>query len=350
MQDKYHFEIALPVDTDIRKIKKRIDDFKRHGLQNHENFRIKLFLLASTNNKREDSADGWPSNFDVTHINTPYHNVAQRIYHYYLDIIQPNKADWYLRIDEDSITDLEGLRENLQRGYDPEREYHITSKLNWDGSDIDEQILDNMGYDWWYINCHCRRGSVSPPHEQEVSVTSNKAIARVCESGVAREYLEKRIKISGGYGDHSLCHMLKMNKVHPHEAFFLTHEPQFFNQSIFGGVFNHVHWICHDRTPEAIKWLDELDRRPSPDIDNKLFVMGQRNKQRRIFWFNSKKGIQNYYPAYHRRKEGEVVGVWSMRNEELVVYTPNPEKKFAVFNKVEDGVWMTNQVYIERLD
>ena len=44
----YDFEIAMPVDTGIKKIGQRLEDFKRHGLHNIGDLKVRLVLLAAT--------------------------------------------------------------------------------------------------------------------------------------------------------------------------------------------------------------------------------------------------------------------------------------------------------------
>mgnify|MGYP003338463433 FL=1 len=83
----YDYEFVIPTEVNNEVIVRRIKDLKKYGFMNHENMKIKLFLMASKENDPKILQEGWPSNFDVEVVITPYWHVAQRIYWYYTNII-----------------------------------------------------------------------------------------------------------------------------------------------------------------------------------------------------------------------------------------------------------------------
>ena len=72
----YDFEIAMPVDTGIKKIGQRLEDFKRHGLHNIGDLKVRLVLLAAKGNDLEQIKSGWSDRIDVSVVETPYTHVA----------------------------------------------------------------------------------------------------------------------------------------------------------------------------------------------------------------------------------------------------------------------------------
>ena len=91
----YDLEILVPAETAVEAIKIRFNDFKKWGLLNIKERKIKLILACSPNNDLNFLKSDWPENVDVEVLETPYKHVAQRIYFYYSDYAKPNTAKWY---------------------------------------------------------------------------------------------------------------------------------------------------------------------------------------------------------------------------------------------------------------
>lgn len=342
----YDFEIAIPVDTGIKKLSQRLEDFKRHGLRNVGDLKVRLVLLAAKGNDLDQIKSGWSDSLDVSVVETPYTHVAQRNYYYYSNVIEPETARWYMRIDEDTITDLGGLNANLDDFFDWQMPCHVTTILNWDVCGTDKSILRNLGYGHWYRNHVQKHMALTPPHEQETSVTSMPAISKVLEFQKAKKYFNLRKEFALGWGDHGLCHCLRMVKVHPTPIFFLSHEPDFLNLSLFGGYRNHVHWICHDKTPEFIKWLDQFNPEPYPEVAGKTFLVGPSMGQKRLIVLNEKNGIQAFYQ--NEDCAGEMIGLWFRKGDDIRVLFSDGDTKSGVFAKTDEGAFRMDSIEMEQ--
>lgn len=326
----YDFEIVIPTEIHDPTILARIEDFKKIGFMNHEGYKIKLFLMASHRSDPTVLETGWPEGFDVEVIVTPFTHVAQRIYWYYARYIQPDRAKWYIRIDEDSITDIAGLDENLKLMFDHEREYHVCGTLNWDVWDIDESILRSLGYGHFYLRHHNHHEN--PPHEQEISVTSNGAIRTMFKNPDVKSYFEIRKEFPDGYGDHGLCHCMRMCKIYVLIVHFLTHQPELVNFSCFGGFKNHIHHVCRDMTPKIIDWLKIFSNKPCPE-DDMVFLMGKRDERKEWVRFSKEKKILTM-------QGNHMIGIWSKTAPDILsVYGDNQHEPIAHFKKENETLW-----------
>lgn len=301
----YDMEILVPAESNLVQ---RFLDFKKWGLRNIGDYKIKLFLAAAYDNNLEIFESGWPDGIDVEIIKTPYKHVAQRIYYYYDTVIKPNTAKWYCRIDEDSINDIGGLLKNLEIFFDHEREYHITGDLNWDVQDVEKRVINQLGLQHWY-----RNPDDTPPHEYEISVTSNAAIQRILANETAMKYFKLRKEYAEGYGDHGLCFCARMVKIHPTTVKFLTVRPELSKYSEFGGQFNHIHWTGRDKNPCVLDWLDSMTPEKEEPFKNVTFMWSNTdNNHRKWVTLNPNNIIEEIF-LYNDHKQS--IGLWSVTSD-----------------------------------
>lgn len=309
----YDFEILVPADTGIESIKKRFIDFKKYGLMNIKDHTIRLVIAASKNNDIDFLKIGWDDKIEVVVHETPYEHIAQRIYDYYASFAKPNTAKWYVRMDEDSITDIGGLYENLERAFDSEKDYHIGGDFNDDIQDIERKILENLGFGWWL-----RSGVLK--HEHEMSVTSRSAMEKILNGEKSKEYFKIRRQFEDGYGDHGLCLAARMNKIYHASAYFISKEPEIKNLSIFGGYLNHIHWIERERTPNILRWLDLHSESKNESNEfmkefiEKVHVITNKNEQKGHFI----KILKNNVLEIPKKPEWEKnIGLWTVKNNKM---------------------------------
>ena len=340
----YDYEFVIPTEVNNEVIARRIQDLKKYGFMNHEKMKIKLFLMASKENDPKMLQEGWPSNFDIEVVVTPFWHVAQRIYWYYARYLKPDRARWYIRIDEDSLTDIGGLEKNLNLMFDHKLPYHVVGKLNWDVWEADEEILRSLGYGHFY-RYHSNYRDF-PPHEHEISVTSNTAIKMLCDNPKAAKYFEVRKEFPDGYGDHGLCHCLRMSKVYPITVSFLTHEPELINFSLFGGFRNHIHHTCRDMTPKIMEWLDRCNTNPHEE-DGGTFLIGKRYEQKRWVRLNKEKTVTLMRNGHW----GENMGLWFATAEDHIsFYTDDQREPIYEFKKQTDTLWTFNDIELIKIN
>ena len=111
-KNKYDLEVLMPI-SGKGIFGGRLFHFKKYGLLNSENVKIKLILLTGTE-QIPDIKEGWAENIDITTVRHFNDHPASKIYNFFAKQ-DPNElnADWYMRIDDDSITNVEGLMASL---------------------------------------------------------------------------------------------------------------------------------------------------------------------------------------------------------------------------------------------
>lgn len=309
-------EILVPAETAVEKIAIRLLDFKKWGLINHDNYQIKLIFATSRDNIADYLKEDWPENIEVDILQTPYKQVAQRIHHYYSQYIKPNTAKWYLRVDEDSITDIKGLMNNLESLFDHERDYHIVGELLQDMDPAERQIFKSLGYDWWH------NGAMSLGHEYEVSVTSNRAIERIFSNPKSLKFFNTRKEIASGAGDHGLAYCARMEKIYCQQVRFLTKEPKLTKFSLFGGVLNHIHYVSRDTNPTIIDWLETCCESENIEAFEKYknknyFFSRTKEPDKKWIRLNSNKTVEII-------NKKEILGIWGTnKNGNLCIFLNN---------------------------
>jgi len=321
------FEINVPIENKNEKITTRIADFKKYGFQNIKNHKIKLYLMASKDNEIDDLCEGWPDSVEPFFIKTPYVYVAQRVFYYYSSIIKPNRADWYIRIDEDSITDIDGLANILEKRYDHERDYHLGGIINYDPCDLDRNLLGLLGFSEWYRGNENFTGD-NPAHEVEISITSNSAIQKFAENPLCKRYLEMRQEFSEGYGDQGFCHALRMCKIYPLHTKFLIHDPEILNFSIFGGVRYHIHHVSRDNTPKMLEWFDIFTKKMDEKLVNKIFFLSQIENGRKLV-----KLCDDYTICNFNGRRNETIGLWCSKEDKILMYSDIHREKIIILEK-----------------
>lgn len=247
----YDIEFFIPADTDVPHIVTRLQDFKKYGIWNVDDYKIRLVFGTNKGNKAEWLLEGWNKNIDAVLFPTPYKHVAQRTYHYYDVFLDPNNALWYSRIDEDSMTDIRSVMSNLDLYFDPERDYHICGPCTGDVHDVDVKILSSMGL----------RHVFHPlsSHEHEISITSHTAMKKIMNNPLSKKYFTMRKLFAEGYGDQGLALAARINKIYITPTFWLEHKPWLDCFSGFGGHLSHIHWTGRDKHPQIYNWQDLLE-------------------------------------------------------------------------------------------
>ena len=106
----YDLEIVLPITRKREVYLRRLRDFKKYGLLNIGDRKIALRLLIGTEDAG-DVASGWPEGVDVFVAKGDVDQVASKLYKFY---VGRNKSEWdtsrwFMRVDDDSVTDVSEL-------------------------------------------------------------------------------------------------------------------------------------------------------------------------------------------------------------------------------------------------
>jgi len=240
----FDLDVIVPV---CGKFLQRIEDFKRYGLANRRGRSVRVNLIVS-GEKIEGLDSGWGDGVDVRIVNSQSKEYVANIYGYYLSI-DTRSVDfrWLIRLDDDSITDVDGLVSNLDLFYDHNEAWHLGDLTHFQGS-----LNGQEGH--VYPKYKALLGEyerIAPVMRSEIEcgVMSKGAVERVLSPGSpSRALVERRASLSGGYGDCVMAIASGISRVYPVDCPFITHLPLIHEFSLLGGLRNHIHQVS--RSPE----------------------------------------------------------------------------------------------------
>lgn len=241
---KYDAEIVMLVCS---KFSSRIEDFKKYGLVNIKNRKLKLNIITS-DETIEGVEKNWPEQIDVNLISKPSPEYVNNLYSFFVDYDYENMdAKWLIKLDDDSCTDVDGLLSNLESFYDCDEPYYLAAtcsrfkdfgangRENW----VVPHYIDSFG--------KYKPIAYNLKHEVECCVVSHAAIKKILKNEQSRILLTKRCELEGGCTDCALAFASSLAKVYPIDCPFITHYPTLEKFSLFsGGVKNHIHLIARE--------------------------------------------------------------------------------------------------------
>lgn len=272
----YDLEILLPI-TANSKYFKRLQDFKRYGLRDIEDYKIKLKLLPGTETNPE-FLTGWDSRIDVEIVPTHSDQVAAKVNSYYAEH-GPKIAEtarWFMRLDDDSITNISLLMEELNNLDHNDIHYLITRVVEGDTS-VEKRLLTEMGY----------KALVAKPllHELECCVLSQACFRRIMSHEDCQRLFQKRGKVNEGFTDICIAQAAKINKILMTDVPFLCADPhvqEFVNQKVA-----HIHYIAHDvHTVAFMIMVHYFENDATYAFLDRPFLFGHRN-QSEVTWSTS---------------------------------------------------------------
>lgn len=270
--DLFDLEILLPVHP-IGKWLDRLESFRRFGLLGGDHLRVRLVLLCGT--WALDPAlckpDAWPGIESVAVVNGTTDHPARKIYDYYANVLpkQGLQARWYLRVDDDSLTDIRRLVDHLDATFDWRNPLHLTGTVLTDTQLPYAAVLRELHGERFLRGAgHCEVF-----HEWEHSLSSHEAMRRILDHPLAREFLRRVALIPGGYGDHCLSYAARVVGIPLSQVSFLSAHCQLDQFALFspsGDGFFHIHYLSPDN-PEM--WARYMEGRralglPTDDTDS----------------------------------------------------------------------------------
>jgi hypothetical protein len=339
----YDIEIMAPIETNEEILAKRIKDFKKWGIQNIRDKKTKLLLVASNDNNIEKIKENF-ENYDLEVIQSPYKHVTQKIFHYYTEIINPNNARWFMRVDDDSLTDINFLIDSLDKNFDHTRDYYITGELHHHVQEVEMKIVKALGFEWWYPGFDYED---DPAHENELCVASQSTVRRILQNEKSMKLLKTRMEFAEGAGDHCYCLAARMVKIFPTMVKFITHYNKIINFSAYHGKFAHIHEVSHDKSPEVMSWLHLYEDKSIEDMKpffNSSFVL----KEPFINFTESGKQIIDFNEKGQIWMEGEKIGIWAVnKNKDIIalIKTEDVENRECFIFKKENNKFVSKNGY-----
>lgn len=235
----YDLEVLVPMSS---KHPSRVEDFKKYGLVNHKARKVLVNVLVS-GSPLDRAHEGWPEGFHIEVVHNPSPRYVPNVYKFYTQI-DPDKprARWFMRVDDDSCTDVDGLVANLDAFYDWETPFHLGNLIlfkNPIGSD--EGAAFNQ---YKSLLGHLKHIVSELSTEVECGIMSAAALSKVLNNPDSRRLIEKRSEIDGGYFDCVVALASAMVKVFPLDCPFVSRQPLIEQFSLLGGLKNHIHLIA----------------------------------------------------------------------------------------------------------
>lgn len=247
----YDIEILLPVNFNGR-YKQRFLDFKKHGLINIGEKRVKLIVLGDETTDLKDLKSDWDGVTVCAYI-CPHKHPALKSCYYYLNLISDD-CRWYMRVDDDSFTDVSYTLKCLDE-YDWTREYFFVSEMCAGDMEIEINILKDMGYRHWFSTPQKHLW-----HDVECGVFSLAAVNKIKNNIAAKDFLERRIMIERGFSDIPPAAIARLAGVYPIDAYFITSYPYAAQFVLLGGYLGHIHKIARDVNSDSFhKVIDKLE-------------------------------------------------------------------------------------------
>ena len=252
----YDIEFILPACAKPQRFLDRLNAFKKYGLLNIGDYKVNVVILSGKHDI-PGVLDNWPCDVEVVTHHKNNHP-APKIYQYYADL-EPgheDRAKWFFKVDDDSITHVAGLMKQLEEDYDYNFPYYLLVDACTDLWHPYFDILVRMGLKD-KIFPETKHGKWTYIHEWEGCIISRTAIKMMANCEMGKAYLQECATIPGGWGDHAVAVAAILAKVHPQDVPFLTKDPAVNELSIFGGRHHHIHYIAPDKEAE---WSIFLNR------------------------------------------------------------------------------------------
>ena len=272
----FDLHFVVPVTACESRFIRRLEGFKKYGLLNVGDHKIKVTLLAGTEKIPRVEKD-WPENVQVEVHSSPLNYHAAKVHHYFSSLTEDviRKTKWLAKIDDDSITDVSAIIKNLEQdSFDYQKEYYVASALN-DVVHMEEvSIMVELGFKRWF-DPPGRSGGIW--HEWEASLVSQTAMLKIINNETAMSLLRKRAVVEDGVTDYCLAIAAKICGIPPATATFMTKEPYIGDFSYFGGIYSHVHYVAPDCQNPAFGFLEKMiDKKVEPlhyELAGREFVL-----------------------------------------------------------------------------
>jgi hypothetical protein len=246
-QYKYDLEILTPVS--LKGVySKRLHYFLKNGLRNFRDHKVLINLLIGTESFPELEYK-FPANVEVRKVKSEVCHHAAKVYDFYSNY-NFDQSKWIMRIDDDSITDIDRIVGFLS-DLDCEKCYYFVGHL-YNNHMSNGDIELTLGLLEKYGKLEKLKEEYS--HEVEVAIYSNGTFKKVLEEN--RKEILGRSKIEVGYTDQFFCFLSKICGIFPSPVSFLSSEPDI--QRFIEGSLAHIHKIAPDRNQELLLILDRI--------------------------------------------------------------------------------------------
>lgn len=248
LSEKRGYEAAVVYDLNVivlihyaDRFKRRVGWFKQLGLINLRIHRVHVTVLASAGDGAylDEIMHGWEK-VSVSFIEMASAQPIPKINGFYLWLAQSDlKARWHLRVDDDSVSDVNGLLNHAEQRY-----HNIPIHLMASPGSI--EIGPPIFGDFLAKN-----GIPIPSmlHEYEASLTSAAAFEVVFSNKRAMTFLEDTGRSFAGPGDRALAFAMHLSNSPTAACPVMTKDFNRNDMAIYGGNLSHIHYVDWDNVP-----------------------------------------------------------------------------------------------------
>jgi len=219
--------------------RERVNWFKSLGLVNILGRRVHVTAVCSLGDgpAAEEIASGWPAGVDLTILEMQSNQPVPKLNGACLWLQgQHIQAKWLLRVDDDSVTDIDGLltRQEVSFGGSAVHLMNTPSAI---------PLTDALTQD---LSQHLAEEGIllsSLGNEYEASLTSEAAMRRIYGSDAACRFLRYAGEHFTDPGDKCLAFAARVADVPTATAHGMSHQFQRDGMSIVGGEYMHIHYV-----------------------------------------------------------------------------------------------------------
>lgn len=261
-----HYDINIAVLIHyVAKYKKRISPFKKFGLLNTNAHKVHVTLLGSVGDWKSRSgilAD-WPQDCDVTLLEMSSIYPIPKIHGYYMWLKDSKlQARWHMRIDDDSLTDVDNLLKYVDVHFGNLPVHVMTSPH--DGRHNAKALADHLEYLNISIPSYRR--------EYESSITSASGMQKVFAHENAMKFIESSGRAIKKPGDQALAFAMHIAKVAVANNKYASKNFKPTELTIAGGGLHHIHYVNWSNT-HFVELLDAMLHGKTQGIDPDVFKM-----------------------------------------------------------------------------
>ena len=226
----------------------RIYNFKKYGLLNIGQSKIKVFLLVGKYPIPQDLREGWPCEIDF--VSSHWQHDGPKTFEFVLNLKaeEIQKYRWWLKVDDDSITDISNQLRRTDEEFDWEKPVYICGDYDMGVTPVFIEAVKKTKYKERFLPSG--KTSFFLNHEWECSLMSPSCVQKIIEDDECRFFLKllttPENDIRGCHHDQGLALAARFIKIHGNNSFFMSKNPIFDNFSLLGGDLTHIHFIYND--------------------------------------------------------------------------------------------------------
>jgi hypothetical protein len=224
----------------------RLDKFKECGLMNIGDKKVKVFLLVG-NEEMPTVEEGWQCDTEVVRCDF-WHN-APKTNHFFAEMTksQINSSRWFMKIDDDSTTNVSALIDKIDEDFSWHNNVNITSE------ECNLRVMEGVSrpQDDMYISLIREsdyaaiiedRDKNWKLHEWEHNILSGSAVKHILNKGINTGILLKSLKYgNSGRSDHLITLLSNLSDIPFEKVKYMAYLP--YIGDFISGKMLHIHYL-----------------------------------------------------------------------------------------------------------